>query len=198
MKSLILASASPVRARLLKAAGVQVRVIAPIADESALKHAWLERGGEAQALARELAREKARSIAELHPDAAVIGADQVLLVDGDVIGKCAGKSESVQLLSQLRGRLHELVTAVVLASARGMLWEHCERCRMLMREFSDEFLNDYLSRAGAALTRSVGCYELESLGAQLFERIEGDYFSILGLPLLPLLGALRRHGLIAA
>lgn len=197
MTSLILASASAVRARLLAAAGVEFRAVHSAVDESAVKRAWLERGDSMRSLAHGLAREKADSVARAHPDAVVIGADQILLADGEIIGKTATESEAAQVLTRLRGRSHELVTAAVLASGRELLWEHSETCRMQMRNFSDRFLRDYMLRARDALTRSVGCYEFEGLGVQLFERIEGDYFSILGLPLLPLLGALRGHGLIA-
>jgi septum formation protein len=198
MTPLILASASPIRARLLEAAGIEFRVLQPALDEATLKRAWLERGNDGRDLARRLAREKAVSIAAAHPEAVVVGADQVLLVDGAIIGKCATEMEAAQLLSRLRGRWHELVTAAALAGGSELLWEHSEICRMKMRDFSDGFLHDYLSRAGDALTQCVGCYKLEGLGAQLFERIEGDYFSILGLPLLSLLEALRRYELIAA
>lgn len=196
MKPLVLASASPARANLLSGAGVQFEAIPAALDEEALKLEWNRKGGASSELAPALAREKARAVAARRPQEIVLGCDQVLLLGDEPIGKTMTRSEACALLRRLRGRTHTLVTAAALANGTELLWQHTETCRLAMRDFSDSFLEDYVSAAGESLTCCVGCYRLESLGIQLFERVEGDYFSILGLPLLPLLGELRRLGLV--
>lgn len=197
MTSLILASASLPRARLLAAAGVQFRIMPADMDETVPKRDSAAKGHDTATTAHRLAVEKASAVARNHPDALVLGADQILSLGGEIISKCRNENEAASLLRRLRGRTHELVTAVVLVRDGIELWSHVSTPRMTMRAFSDVFLQDYLARAGAALTQCVGCYELEGLGVQLFERMEGDYFSVLGLPLLSVLAALREHGVIA-
>jgi septum formation protein len=197
MRRLILASASPARAKLLVAAGLGFEVLPATVNESALKDEWIAEGCDVGTAARRLAAEKACSVARRHPGAIVLGADQILGLNGEAVSKCRDQQEALSLLRRLRGRTHKLVTAAVLAADGAELWNRVDICRMTMRSFSDAFLNEYISRAGAALLQCVGCYELEGLGAQLFERVEGDYFSILGLPLVPVLAALREHGVIA-
>jgi septum formation protein len=197
MKRLILASASSSRAKLVAAAGLGFEVIPAAVDEAALKHKSVADGLDVTATALRLAAEKACCVAALHPDAMVIGADQIVDLDGETISKCESADEASRLLCRLRGRTHELVTAVSLAANGALLWNHVDICRMTMRNFSDAFLDSYVSKAGVALTRCVGCYEFEGHGAQLFERVEGDFFSVLGVPLLPVLAALREHGAIA-
>jgi septum formation protein len=197
MRRLILASASPARAKLLVAAGVGFEVLPAIVDESALKCEAIAEGCDRATTARRIAAEKACSVARLHPGAIVLGADQILGLNGETISKCRDRQEALAMLRRLRGRTHELVTAAALAADGAELWNRTDICRMTMRSFSDAFLSDYISRAGAALVQCVGCYELEGLGAQLFERVEGDFFSVLGLPLVPVLVALREHGVIA-
>ncbi|HTT84453.1 MAG TPA: nucleoside triphosphate pyrophosphatase [Rhizomicrobium sp.] len=196
MTSLVLASGSPARARLLTAAGLVFEIVPADVDETALKRESAARNHNPAATACSLAAAKAGSVAQLHPDAIVLGADQLLSLDGEIISKCQDANQASSLLRRLRGRTHELVTAAVLARNGIRLWDHVDICRMTMRRFSELFLEDYLSRAGAALVQSVGCYEFEGLGAQLFEHVEGDFFSVLGLPLLPVLGALREYGAI--
>jgi len=193
MKRLILASASATRAKLLAAAGLDFEVVPASVDESAVKRAAIAAGDDAAAAARRLAAEKASFVAQFEPDAIVLGADQILNLDGVPVSKCRDTKEAVSMLRRLRGRTHELVTAAALAANGSVIWGHADICRMTMRCFSDVFLDTYISRAGAALVQCVGCYEFEGLGAQLFESVEGDFFSILGLPLLPLLAALREH-----
>jgi septum formation protein len=197
MKRLILASASSVRARLLAASGVRFEEIPADINEDVLKQEWIEAGENLTAVAVRLAACKARRVAATDPDAVVIGADQILSLEGEVVSKCVSRNEAESLLRRLRGRTHELVGGTVLIADGKQLWERIDVNRMVMREFSDGFLEDYLTRAGAALLQSVGCYEFEALGAQLFERVEGEFFSILGLPLLPLLAELRDHGVLA-
>jgi septum formation protein len=131
------------------------------------------------------------------PDALVLGADQVLAFDGALVSKCASLGEARDLLRRLRGRTHQLISALVLAKAGGAIWRTVETATLKMRDFSDRFLDDYLAAEGEELLKGVGCYRLESRGAQLFERVEGDYFTVLGLPLQPLLAALRQHGIVA-
>jgi septum formation protein len=197
MNLLILASASASRANLLTRAGLRFRIVPPDFDETELKHEFAAKDHDTAAIAHGLAVEKACSVARVHPEAIVLGADQILGFDGKIVSKCASQDEAVSLLRRLRGRTHELVTAAVLAKGGTELWSHVSTSRMTMRMFSDGFLQDYVARAGAALIQSVGCYELEGLGAQLFDRVEGDFFSVLGLPLIPVLAALREQGVIA-
>jgi septum formation protein len=195
MTALVLASASAARAQILASAAIDFDVVPAAVDEETYRRGWLEKGNEPAALAPALAREKALEVASRRARQVVLGCDQVLLLDDEIIGKCANETEARALLRRLRGRSHELVTAVALAVDEQILWQHAELCRLTARGFSDAFLDDYISMAGDALTRCVGCYRLEGRGIQLFERVEGDFFSILGLPLLPVLGELRRLGL---
>jgi septum formation protein len=141
-----------------------------------------------------LAKLKALSVSRTRPDL-VIGADQMLALGGEVFDKPKSAPEAKAHLLRLRGATHELITAAVVAREGAVIWRHIDTPKLKMRAFSDAFLDDYLSRAGDHVLRSVGAYQLEGLGAQLFERVEGDYFSVLGLPLLPLLAFLREHGI---
>ncbi|HEX4159998.1 MAG TPA: nucleoside triphosphate pyrophosphatase [Rhizomicrobium sp.] len=197
MNLLILASASVSRARLLTAAGLRFRIIPADIDEAEFKRESATKDHDAVALAHGLAVEKASSVARTHPEVIVLGADQILSLDGKIVSKCSSGEEAASLLRRLRGRTHELVTAAVLARGGVELWSHVSTSRMTMRMFSDGFLQDYLACAGTALVQSVGCYELEGLGVQLFDRVEGDFFAVLGLPLIPVLAALREQGVIA-
>lgn len=190
--SLILASGSAARRRLLEAAGLSFEVEAPRVDEDAAKASFRAEGMAPRAQADALAELKALSVARRR-EGFVIGADQMLAVEGEVLDKPRHAAEAREHLLRLRGRPHELITAVVVAREGAVLWRHIDTPRLIMRAFSDAFLDDYLSRAGADVLTSVGAYQLEGLGAQLFERVEGDYFSVLGLPLLPLLAFLREH-----
>lgn len=197
MMSLVLASASPARARLLRSAGVRIEIMPAAINEEEVKADCRNRGLGVREMAITIAERKARRVAADCPDRLVLGADQILDLDGEAVGKCAGPGEAASLLARLRGRTHELITAAALAKGRDLLWHHVERCRLVMRNFSDAFLADYLSRAGDAVLSAVGCYEIEGLGAQLFEEVQGDMFAVTGLPLLPLLQALRRQDLLA-
>jgi len=198
-RRLILASQSESRQAMLRAAGVEHEAIASGVDERAVRRT-LEAGGVAPApeqVARVLAVAKAEAVSRAHPQALVIGGDQVLALGKRLFEKPADLAAARRQLMELRGRMHDLVSAVVLAEGGRMVWEHAETATLTMRLYSPVFLESYLARAGEAVCRSVGAYQLEGLGAQLFERIEGDYFTVLGMPLVALLGELRRREVLA-
>ena len=196
MSALILASASAVRARLLRDACVPFELCPAEIDEAEIKASLLAKKLDAPAIADALAERKATFVSSAHPQAFVLGCDQILVFDGRLIDKSADLTEARALLRELRGKEHTLVTACVLAKGGAPIWRKLERCRLWMRSFSDAFLEGYLQSEGDNVLGSVGCYHLEGRGIQLFERLEGDYFSVLGLPLLPLLTVLREHGII--
>jgi septum formation protein len=191
IEELILASASPVRARLLSAAGIEIRVEAAAIDEEKIKRQFRGANRPAVDCALALAEAKASSIAARSSRASVIGADQILVSGGTWFDKPEDLGSARRQLQELRGRTHELVTAACVMQRETRLWHTVSRPRLRMRNFSDAFLDEYLAGEGAAVLGSVGAYRLEGRGAQLFDRIEGDYFAILGLPLLELLGFLR-------
>lgn len=197
MTRLILASASAARHRLLAAAGIACEAIAAAIDEAPVKRACQAAGGSPGAAALELAGLKALDVANRHPGATVIGADQMLDCDGRWFDKPKDRDAARAQLQALAGRTHHLSSAVALAENGMLSWRHVEPAHLTMREPSEAFLEAYLDRAGEGVLGSVGAYQFEGLGAQLFERVEGDYFAILGLPLLPLLAALRERGLAA-
>jgi septum formation protein len=195
--TLILASASESRARILRAAGVPFDIQPAHVDEDMAKEALLAQGASHAAIADALAELKAVRVSAARPGALVLGADQVGSFDGALLSKCESMDEAAGLLRQLRGKTHELISALVLAKNAAAVWRHTSRARLTMRNFSDAFLGEYLAYEGEALLTGVGCYRVEGPGAQLFEKIDGDYFSIQGLPLVPLLAALRTQGAIA-
>ena len=191
--TVVLASASAVRAALLERAGLEVVRDAAGVDEAAVKASFRQEGFDAASCAAALAEAKATRVADRHRDALVVGADQILVHDERWLDKPRDLTEARAQLAGLRGRRHELITAVAVARNGAALWRHVDRAFLYMRAFSDAFLEAYLDTVGDAALTSVGAYQLEGLGAQLFARVEGDYFSILGLPLLPLLEFLREH-----
>ena len=197
---LILASGSAARRQMLQAAGLAFDVILPDVDEDAIRSTMMSESDcvEAADLASVLAAEKALAVSRAHPDALVIGADQVLALGRKMFAKAATMMEARETLDHLRGRTHELVSAVALAHGNEVAWHTHDSARLTMRRFSDEFLGQYLARSGDRVLSSVGCYELEGLGVQLFDRIDGDYFTVLGMPLLPLLAKLREHSMVTA
>jgi len=189
---LVLASRSAVRRSLLQAAGIPVEVCPADLDERALEaRAPLQAP---VAIAAFLAREKALAVARQHPGRLVVGADQTLSLDGKRFAKPADRSEADIQLRTLCGRAHELYSAVAFVQDGAVLFEYVDAAHLTMRSFSPRFLDAYLDAAGAAATASVGGYQLEGLGVQLFERVDGNYFTVLGLPLLTVLDFLRRHG----
>ena len=194
---LILASASIARLAMLRAAGVKLAAIPAAIDESVIKTQFRAAGGDALACAMALAEAKARKIAAQHPGAVVIGADQVLVVDEEWLDKPADLAAAAAQLRSLRGRTHTLATAVCAVQGAALLWQATASPKLTMRCFGEAFLALYIAAEGEAVLGSVGAYRIEGQGVQLFERIEGDHFSILGLPLLKLLGFLRGRGLLA-
>ena len=195
-RQIVLASASRARREILAAAGVPFTVEPADVDEPALR-AKLKAGTPPTEVAEILARAKAEDVGRRHRDSVVIGADQVLAFGDEVLTKPGDEAGARVTLTKLRGRTHELHSAVALAEDGQVTWTHTGTARLTMRNFSDEFLEEYLVRAGDQIGGSVGAYELEGPGVQLFERIEGDYFTILGLPLLAVLAELRSRGVIA-
>jgi septum formation protein len=193
--SLILASTSPIRRRLLANAAIAVECVPPATDEVALRRA-MPPGTPAATVAETLAEAKARSVSASFPAAHVIGADQLLVLDGAIFAKPADRAEARHQLATLRGRTHTLISALVVTSGDRRLTVITDQADLTMRNFSDSFLDRYLEAAGPAITGAVGAYRLEEQGIQLFDRIEGDYFTILGLPLLPLLAYLRAERLV--
>jgi nucleoside triphosphate pyrophosphatase len=194
--TLVLASKSAVRAQVLRGAGVDFDVVGSGVDETKIKRRMSAEQATPRAVAERLAQAKALAVSKARPADVVLGADQTLELDGALIDKAQDLAEARDRLLALRGRTHFLHAATAAAVGDTVVWRLTESPRMTMRDFSDAFLDGYLKRNGEALLASVGCYQLEGEGAQLFETIEGDYFAVLGLPLLPLLAFLRRQGVL--
>ena len=189
-KPLTLASGSLVRAALMRGAGLEFDVTVSGVDEDAIK---ADHRGTPDALALKLAEAKARAVAR---DGLVVGADQILVCEGRLFDKPADIDEARENLKKFRGRSHALVSGTVLLDDGAPVWSLSEQVSLTMRAFSDEFLDAYLLEAGDDVLKSVGCYQLEGPGVQLFEAVDGDYFAILGLPLVPLLAALRARSAV--
>jgi septum formation protein len=191
---LVLASKSDVRGKILAAAGLRFEIRPAQIDERAVE----AKAGppDAAAVARLLARSKAEEVAATRPGQLVLGADQTLARGTTRFSKPANRAAASEQLRALRGRTHELNSALALVQDGKVLFDCVDTARLTMREFSDRFLDDYLDMAGDSALNSVGGYQLEGIGIHLFERVEGDYFTILGLPLLPLLAFLRQNGFI--
>jgi septum formation protein len=192
---LILASSSPSRRQLLSNAGLTFEVQPPGVDEEEAKRSLLSGRTAPQGIAEKLAEMKAMRISEKHPEAMVVGGDSTLACQGRLFDKPPTIEAARKQLLALRGQTHELFSCVVVARGGTRLWHWNERARLTMRPFNEAFLDAYLARAGDAVLGSVGAYQLEGLGAHLFSRVDGDYFTILGLPLLPLLSFLAGHGI---
>lgn len=182
---------------MLRQAGVEVEAEPAAVDEDALKAEAERRGLGPARTALLLADAKARAVAAHHPRAFVIGADQILVCAGRVLSKPGTVEDAAATLRFLRGRTHRLLSAVTLVGDGRVLWQHVDRAVLTMRAFSASCLADYVAVGGTDLLTSVGAYRVEGRGIQLFSRIEGDHFTILGMPLLPLLAALRRWGVVA-
>jgi septum formation protein len=191
----ILASTSASRRALLEGAGVPFSARSPGVDEAAAKAALLGEGLGPRDIADALAELKAVRISA--GEALVIGADTTVDFEGELIDKPEGLQEARERLKRLRGKAHKLHSAVVVARDGEPIWREVRSATLWMRPFSDGFLEDYLHREGQAVFSTVGCYRLEDIGVQLFSRIEGDYFTILGLPMFGLLDFLRLHGVLA-
>jgi len=189
----VLASSSHARAGILRSVGLKFSIEPSAVDEGALKTRWLAEGASVALIAERLAAAKALDRAS-EPETLVIGADQTLEFDGRLLDKTTCLSETRERLRALRGRDFRLHCAVAGAKEGAVVWSHSETARLAFRDFSETYLEDYLQRNASALRVSLGGFELESEGAQLLERADGDYFAILGLPLLPLLSWLRQAG----
>ena len=194
--ALVLASRSAARAALLHNAGVNFHIAAAHIDEDAIRRLVRAESGDAATAAATLADSKAIEVSRHHGDALVIGADQILDCDGAWFDKPVDLRRARDDLLALRGRTHQQLSAVSVVRNGVPLWRYVETANLTMRDFSDDFLDDHLAAVGDAVLASAGAYQLEGLGVQLFSLIEGDYFAILGLPLLPLLDFLRQQGLV--
>jgi septum formation protein len=192
--TIVLASASKVRRALLEAAGLAILVDPAAVDEAAVKDSYAGEDAGPGEIAEALAELKAMRISPRHPGLIVLGADQILDCEGQRFDKPEGLEGARAQLQALSGRRHRLISSLVALRDGQRLWHHTGEAVLTMREFSDAFLGSYLAAAGPGVLESVGAYQLEGLGAQLFTRIEGDYFTVLGLPLLPLLDFLRLQG----
>lgn len=194
---IVLASKSAARRAVLDGAGVAYEAITAGVDEDAVKAAMLAEGANAREIADALAELKAIKVSRSHPGF-VVGADQTLELEGELYDKAETVADARARLQVLRGKPHKLHSAVVVAKDGAPIWREVVTATLTMRDFSDTFLDDYLADEGEAALGSVGCYRLEGRGVQLFSRIDGDYFTILGLPLMGLLDLLRRHGELPA
>lgn len=197
-KTLILASASQSRASILRNAGIQFRSVPSLCNENEIKKKLRKANVSTLIIAKELAKAKADIISKKYPKSYVIAADQMLECEGISYDKPKDSTEAHFQLKRLRGKTHYLYSGAVVYKASACLWHHSGKIEMRMREFTDKFLEEYINVIGLSLCESVGAYKLEGIGSQLFEEIKGDYFSILGLPLLPLMGYLRQAGVIKA
>lgn len=197
MTRLILASGSAIRRDLMTGAGLDFETIVKPVDEASIKTAMLAAGAVPREIADALAEAKAMRVSRLE-SGFVIGADQVMVMDGVLFDKPTSIDAARERLLLMRGKRHELVGSVVVADAGVPVWRFVSETKLWMRDFSDEFLDDYLALEGDRVTKSVGAYRFEGPGSQLFSRVEGDFFSILGLSLLPLLQFLRDRQVIAS
>ncbi|MDF1716556.1 MAG: Maf family nucleotide pyrophosphatase [Antarcticimicrobium sp.] len=195
---IILASGSEVRATLLRKAGVQVEAISPRIDEDAVKAALMSEAAAPRDIADTLAELKARKISERMPGAMVIGCDQVLDFEGSLLSKPETPEEALDQLRRMRGRRHKLLSAAVICRDGRPEWRHVGQVRLTMREASDSYLQGYVARNWDSIRHSVGAYKLEEEGVRLFTAIDGDYFTVLGMPLLELLNFLMLRGEIDA
>ena len=195
-RPIILASGSEIRLRLLRAAGLDVTATAPRVDEQMVRQSLQAEAAKPHDIADALAEMKAARVADKHPEALVLGCDQVLDFHGTILSKPTHLEQARDQIIALRDQSHKLLSAAVLYDAGKPIWRHTAAATLTMRAVSDAYLDAYLARNWPDLATSVGGYKLESEGVRLFSAISGDYFTILGLPLLPLLGYLSLRGFI--
>ena len=192
----LLASTSSTRLQMLRAAGLTVTSVAPRVDEVSVRDGLLAEGAYPHDIADALAEMKARKVAEKYPDTVVVGCDQVLALDREVFGKPKTPEEACAQLRRLRGRCHKLLSACVVYENAQPVWRHVGEARLTMHQISDTYLEEYMARNWDSIRHSVGCYKVEEEGIRLFSAITGDHFTILGLPLLPLLAWMGTRGMI--
>ena len=196
-RPLLLASASQIRLNLLLAAGVNVAAVPARVDEETVRAGFQAEHASPSDIADALAELKARKVADKNPTALVLGCDQILAFQGRIFAKPETPDIARAQLQDLRGQSHDLFSAIVLYDDAKPIWRHVSKAKLTMRALSDAYLNDYIDRNWNSAQHSVGAYKLEEEGCRLFSAIDGDYFTILGLPLLPLLGYLGLRGFIA-
>ncbi|MDJ0919812.1 MAG: Maf family protein [Henriciella sp.] len=196
-KDIILASGSASRRALLSGAGIEAETFKPNVDEDAAKAAMRQKGMSVRDQAMQLAELKAIKVSS-QASGLVIGGDQMLNLGGEAFDKPGNLDEAANHLRRLSGQAHYLETAIVVAEDGQVVWRHLNRPQLTVRVLSETFIEDYIYACGSALLSTVGAYQLEGRGSQLFTRIEGDYFSILGLPLLPLLDYFRTRGVLVS
>ncbi len=191
---LILASTSQIRQTLLKRAGLSFQALPPRIDEKQLQDQF--KNQPTANLARTLAEAKSKSLGVSHPQSVIIGVDQTLVIEGKLLHKPETLQEAKDQLLEIRGKTHMLTSAICCSIAGTVIWSFDDQAKLTVRAFSDQFLSYYLEQVKHDILGSVGSYKLEAEGIQLFEKIDGDYFTILGFPLLPLLSFLRTQGMI--
>lgn len=193
---IILASGSAIRRKIMTDAGLDFEVVVKPVDEAAIKESMLAESASLQDIADALAEAKSVRVSRIE-DGLVIGADQIMVMEDKLFDKPKTIDEARERLKLMRGKTHYLIGAVVISENGSPVWRHMAKTKLTMRHFSDSFLEDYLEKEGELVTKSVGAYRFEGLGAQLFSHVEGDFFSILGLSLLPVMDYLRTRGAIA-
>jgi len=193
----VLASTSPIRLQLLRSAGLTVEAVAPRVDEETARLALVAEGAKPRDVADTLAELKARKVSDKRPGDLVLGCDQVLEFDGNVCAKPETPDEARDHLRQMRGKSHRLISAIVAYEIAEPVCRHVAEARLTMHEISDAYLDDYVDRNWDSIRHSVGGYKIEEEGIRLFSAITGDHFTILGLPMLPLLAWLGTRGMIA-
>lgn len=195
-RTVVLASSSKTRRKILVKAGVGIEAVSPRIDEEEIKRAMVAEGAGGAEIAEVLAEQKARAVSRRRPQDLVIGADQILEMDGEIYSKPRDRAAARAALVALRGRDHSLFSCVCVLRDSQRLWHKLDRAELTMRDFSDDFLDRYLRSIGDQALAGPGSYRIEDVGSQLFSKISGDYFTILGLPLLPLLDYLRVQGVL--
>jgi septum formation protein len=193
----VLASTSPIRLQLLRSAGLEVETVAPRVDEETARLSLLAEGAKPRDVADALAEMKARKVADRRPGDLVLGCDQVLEFEGAIFAKPESPDQAREHLRQLRGKSHRLLSAIVAYENAEPVWRHVAEARLTMHDLTDSYIDAYVARNWDSVRHSVGCYKIEEEGVRLFSAIVGDHFTILGLPLLPLLAWLGTRGMIA-